>query len=64
MDCHFSHNAPCLPPKILHDDFFSFLLGITVVPREIKEDAYARIWGAIKVYYGRCESGACPWHEN
>ena len=22
MDCHFSLNAPCLPPKILHDYFF------------------------------------------
>ena len=29
-----NHSAPCLPPKILHNHCFQFLLGITVVPRE------------------------------
>ena len=31
---HISHNEPYLPPKILHNLCFSFLLGITAVPRE------------------------------
>ena len=30
---HIDHNAPCLPPKILHIHCFQFLLGNTVVPR-------------------------------
>ena len=33
------------PPKILHNLFFSFLLGITAVPKEIKNSAYAKCWG-------------------
>ena len=32
---HIDHNAPCLFPRILHNRCFQFLLGITVVPREI-----------------------------
>ena len=34
-----SYNTPCLPPpppQIFHNLCFSFLLGITAVPREIK----------------------------
>ena len=30
-------------PQILHNDCFQFLLGITVVPREIEDDAYAKV---------------------
>ena len=55
IDC----NAPCspLPPKkILHDHCFQFLLGITVIPREIIDNGYA-IWGVNKVHYGLCENG-------
>ena len=33
---HISHNAPYLPPKILHNLCVSFLLGITAVLREIE----------------------------
>ena len=33
---HISHNAPYLPRKFLHNLNFSFLLRITVVPREIE----------------------------
>ena len=29
-------------PKILHDHCFQFLLGITVIPREIEENNYAK----------------------
>ena len=56
---HISHNTPYLPPKISHSLCFSFLLGITAVPREIENNAYARFWGANEVYYGRCASGKC-----
>ena len=39
-------NAPCLSPlfpKFQHNHCFQFLLGITVVPREIEDDAYAKV---------------------
>ena len=42
---HIDHNAPCLPPKILHNYCFQFLLGNTVVPREIEENGYAFLGG-------------------
>ena len=35
-----SYNTPCLPPKILHHLCFSFLLGITAIPREIKNEVH------------------------
>ena len=57
---HFriDHNAPCLPPKILHNDCFQFLLGITVVPGEIEDNGYANLGGGgvNKVHYGLCEN--------
>ena len=31
---HFFYSTPCLPPQILHNLCFLFLLGITLVPRE------------------------------
>ena len=59
--CHLeiSHNASYLPPKILHNLCYSFLLDITAVPTEIENNAYAKFWGANKVHYGRCASGVC-----
>ena len=59
---HISYNAPYFPPpptppQILHNLCFSFLLGITAVPREIENNAYAKFWGAKKVHYGKCGSG-------
>ena len=39
---HISHNAPYVSLKILHNLCFSFLLGITAVPREIEINAYAK----------------------
>ena len=45
---HISHNATYLPPRILHNLCFSFLLGSTAVPREIENNAYAKFWGANK----------------
>ena len=56
---HISHNTPCLPPKTLHNLCFKFLLGITVALREIRQIAYAKLWGENKVYmyYGRYANG-------
>ena len=39
------------PPKFCLTFVFSFLLGITAVPREIENNAYAKFWGANKVHY-------------
>ena len=50
-------NTLCLPPKLLHNLGFWFPLGISVVPKEIEENACTKFWGAKKVYYGRCASG-------
>ena len=42
---HISHNAPYLPPKILHNLCFSFSLGITAAPREIENNiCLCKIW--------------------
>ena len=40
-----SHNTPCLPPQILLNLCFSFLLGITAVPKEIDNNVYPRLGG-------------------
>ena len=64
---HISDNAPYSPPfQILRNLWFSFLLGITAVPREIENGAHANslfflgggggVGGANKVHYGRCAS--------
>ena len=42
---HIDHNAPSLPSKILLNFCFQFLLGITVVPKEIKDIRYATFGG-------------------
>ena len=39
---HISHNGPYLPPKILHNLCFSFLLGIKAFSREIENSAYGK----------------------
>ena len=54
---HISHHALYLLSKILHNLCFSFLLGITAVPREIENNTYAKFWGANEVHYGKCRSG-------
>ena len=43
------------PPQNLHTYCFQFLLGITVVPREIEDNGYAKFWGVNKVHYGLSE---------
>ena len=52
---HISHNAPYLPPRILHNLCFSFLLGITAAQREIETMLMqnlegARIWFFILMF--------------
>ena len=42
---HIDHNAPSVPPKSLHDPCSPFLLGITVVLREIQDNGYEKFWG-------------------
>ena len=46
---------------MLHNLCFSFLLGITAVPREIENNAYAEFGagggGANKVHYGKFGNG-------
>ena len=37
-----------------------FLLGITVVPKEIEDNGYAKFGGLRKVHYGPCENGKFP----
>ena len=41
-------NTLCLFPQILHKHCFQFLLGITMVPRENKNNAYAKFGGQTK----------------
>ena len=50
-NAHYLPSRPLpLPPapqkKKLHIFCFSFLLGITAVPREIENNVYAKYWGA------------------
>ena len=46
-----------VPQKILHNLCFSYLLGITAVPRENENNDYVKSWGANKVHWGRCARG-------
>ena len=50
---HFAkyHDTLCLSPQILHKHCFQFLLGLTLVPRENKDSAYAKFGGTNKEYY-------------
>ena len=48
---HLIYPPPPIP-KILHNLCFSTLLGITAVPREIENNAYAKFWGQIRCIMG------------
>ena len=39
---HLDHNAPHLLLNILDSHCFQFFLGITVVPREVEDNGYAK----------------------
>ena len=56
---HFGkyHISLCLSPKILHKHCIQFLLGLTMVPRENTNNAYAKFGGTNKGYYGIFRSG-------
>jgi len=56
---HFGkyHNTLSLSPQILHKDCFYFLLGPLQVPRETGNNAYAKLRGTNKKYYGIFRSG-------
>ena len=45
------------PPKFWYNHCFQFLLGITVVPRKIEDNDYAKFWEVNKVHFGLCEIG-------
>ena len=51
------HNAAFLSPQMLHKHCFQFLLRLTMVPRENKNNAYAEFGGTSKKYYGIIPSG-------
>ena len=44
-------------PQILHNHCFQFLLGLTMVPRENKNNAYSKFGETNKEYYGIFRSG-------
>ena len=45
------------PPKFCITDCFQFLLGITLVPREIEDNGYAKFWEVNKVRAWSTENG-------
>jgi len=53
------HNTLCLSPQILHKHRLQFLLGLTMVPRENKNNAYLKLGGTNKGYYGIFRN--CLW---
>ena len=46
------HHILSLYPQILHEHCFQFLLGLTMVPRKNKNNAYAKCGGTNEEYYG------------
>ena len=42
---YLSPPPPLPPQKKLHNCCFQLLLGIKVVPREIEDNGYAKLWG-------------------
>ena len=66
---YISHNAPFLPSKIFHNLCFSFILGITAVPRETENNASTQNFGRqikyimrdVQVAYFSPPSHTCHW---
>ena len=52
---HISHNVGHLPPQILHNLCFSFLLGITAVPKEIETMLYKILGGKSCALWEMCK---------
>ena len=63
---HIDHNAPCLPPKILHNLCLRFLLGRcnTVQEKYNWKQWLCKIWGVNKVHYCLCENIANGWMDD
>ena len=63
---HLVPHPPTPPPRslsiFLHNLRFSFLLGLTAVPREIENTADAKFLGGKKVHYGKGGSGVCQYN--
>ena len=58
--CLPARSPPPPQPKKKMDNFcFSFLLGITAVPRETENDVYAKFWGAIMCVMGDVQVAYC-----
>lgn len=55
--CGKYHDTLCFSPKTLHKGCFQFPLGLTMVPRENKNNAYAKFGGTNKEYYGIFRTG-------
>ena len=53
---HIAHNTPCLPPKILHNHCFQFLLGIAAREIEDWRQAYA-FWSTRCIISGHRRHG-------
>ena len=47
----------CLSPQILHKHCFQFSLGLTMIPRENKNNVYAKFAGTNKEYCGIFRNG-------
>ena len=56
---HLVHPLPPSKKKNLRNHCFQFLLGITVVPREIENNGYVKFGGLNRVNYGLCEIVNC-----
>ena len=50
------------PPKSLHNHCVQFLLGITVVPREIEDNGYAKFWNKVVNVALGCKFGGDAMH--
>ena len=56
---HFHVNGFALGLALLRGFCFSFLLGITVVPREIEDNSHAKFWGGKQGLLWGCAN--CKW---
>ena len=60
LESHYlARESHYLASKILRKHCFHFLLGLTMVSRESKSNAYAKFWRDKKyIYFGKPKSGA------
>lgn len=60
---HFGkyHNNLCPSPQTPQKHCLQFLLGLAIVPRENKNNAYVKFGGTNQEYYGIFQSGPLWW---